>query len=371
MKILILSKRQYTNLDLIDDKFGRLRELPMALAERGHEVAGICLSYRPRAEGVYPDTGAKARVRWHSINFKRLFTFGAKNYFNTLDLTLKQRKPDLIWASSDALHIILGVYAAKRYGVPFVADLYDNYESFSTTRLTGGKRLFRHALKSADGITCVSQPLGRYIRKVTGFIGPVEIIENAVPKGIFAPLDKLACRQQLGLSSDGIYIGTAGAIYRSRGIDVLFEAVEKLSRKKPDVHLVLAGPCDKGLKFPESNRVHYLGKLPPDKVPVFLSALDVQVICNRDSTFGRYCFPQKFYETVACEVPFVAASVGAMREILKDHPGLLFEPENTASLVLSLQQQIQCPFPLPLKAETWDMRGIKLEDFFKVVLNRF
>jgi len=32
MRIVVLSKRQYTNKDVIDDRYGRLWEIPMALA---------------------------------------------------------------------------------------------------------------------------------------------------------------------------------------------------------------------------------------------------------------------------------------------------------------------------------------------------
>ena len=45
MKILVLTKRQYMGKDLLDDRFGRFRELPLELAKLGHEVTGICLSY--------------------------------------------------------------------------------------------------------------------------------------------------------------------------------------------------------------------------------------------------------------------------------------------------------------------------------------
>ena len=50
MKILVLTKRRYMGKDLLDDRFGRFRELPLELARLGHQVRGLCLSYRPRNE---------------------------------------------------------------------------------------------------------------------------------------------------------------------------------------------------------------------------------------------------------------------------------------------------------------------------------
>ena len=369
MRILVLSKRQYMNRDLIDDRYGRFRELPLALASAGHEVSGICLSYRPRDEGRRDDVEDNAQVVWHALNVKRLLPWGSTSYWRTIDVIGRDFRPDLVWACSDALHAILGVRIAKRLGASLVIDLYDNFESFPATRFPEVTAAFRRALRCADGITCVSVPLARYVRETSYCKGPIEVIENAVPKGLFRPMDQVNCRRELGLPTDGLLIGTAGAISKSRGIETLFRAFEILAQERSDIHLVLAGPCDKGLTLPRNSRVHYLGMLPPKMVPVFLSTLNITVICNRESAFGKYCFPQKFYEGVACGVPVVAAGTGAMRELLKDTPEHLFEPENVDNLVAVLRRQIDSPVALPLEVPTWTTLGNRLADFF--VLCRF
>lgn len=365
MRILVLSKRQYTNLDLIDDRFGRLRELPLTLAAAGHDVVGICLSYRPREEGRRDDVVNKIQVAWHTLNFKRLLPWGSMSYQRTISRIGRDFRPDLVWACSDALHAILGAQVAKRLGASLVIDLYDNFESFSVTRIPGITLAFRHALCCADGITCVSHPLAQYIRETSSCKCPVEVIENAVPEGIFYPMDRASCRTALGLPRDGIFIGTAGAISKSRGIETLFRAFEILALERSDVHLVLAGSCDRGLILPQTSRLHYLGTLPTNKVPVFLSSLNIAVICNRESAFGKYCFPQKFYESIACGLPVVAASTGSMLELLKDKPEYLFEPENVDNLVTALRGQIDNPCPLLLEVPSWSTIGNKLEDFFR------
>ena len=367
MRILVLSKRQYTNLDLIDDRFGRLRELPVALTRLGHEVAGVCLSYRPRDEGRRDDVIENAHVAWHTLNFKRLLPWDAMSYWRTIDKIGRNFHPDLVWACSDALHAILGLRVSKRLGASLVIDLYDNFESFAATRIPGMTSAFRHALRCADGITCVSYPLARYVRETSSTKAPIKVIENAVPEGIFYPMDRTSCRRELALPQDGIFIGTAGAISKSRGIETLFRAFKILARERPDVHLVLAGTCDKGLILPQSSRLHYFGTLPPNKVPVFLSSLNIAVICNRESAFGKYCFPQKFYESVACGLPVVAAATGSMLELLKDKPEQLFEPENVDSLVAVLRNQIDSLTTMPLNVPTWTTLGNQLERFFSLV----
>lgn len=364
MRILVITKRQYTNRDLIDDRFGRLRELPLALAARGHTVMGVCLSYKTREEGNFFDEKNDARVCWHSLNINRLIPWRAKNYWQLIDKIGKDFSPDLIWACSDAFHAVFGSRIARTLKRPLVIDLYDNFESFVATHLPGITTAFRRALRQAAGVTVVSRSLAQYVHETINCNGKVEIIENAIPKGLFHPKDRTECRREYGFSRDDIYIGTAGAISKSRGIKTLFNAFKILSRERPDVHLALAGPCDKGLRLPKSYRAHYLGILPQEQVPIFLSTLNVAVICNLDSGFGKYCFPQKFYEFVACGVPVVAAKTGAMEELMKDRPEHLYATENADDLAAALRHQINTPQVLELDVLTWAAQGKRLEAFF-------
>ena len=64
MRVLVLTKRQYMSKDLITDRFGRFREIPLALSQKGHKVFGVCLSYDSKdAEQIKDDA-----VIWKSIN---------------------------------------------------------------------------------------------------------------------------------------------------------------------------------------------------------------------------------------------------------------------------------------------------------------
>ena len=364
MRILILSKRQYMSLDLINDRYGRFRELPLALAALENKVTGICLSYRPRSEGLVDDIQNDTKVSWHTLNLRRLLSWGAKSYWKTLNTLGRDFRPDLVWACSDAIHAILGVHIANKLNAALVIDLYDNFESYPLTHIPGITAAFRQALRKADGITCVSRPLAEYVLKTTHCSCPIEVIENAVPEKLFHPMDQSISRRKLKLPENDILIGTAGAISRSRGIDSLVGAFEVIAKKRTDIHLVLAGPCDKDIILSSHPRLHYLGVLPQDTVPIFLSSLNINVICNRDSEFGRYCFPQKYFEAVACGVPVVAAATGAILELLKNTPALLFEPDNIDSLVSVLLSQIANPIASSAEIQTWTMLGKRLDKFF-------
>lgn len=362
MNVLVLSKRQYTGKDLLDDRYGRLREIPLALAARGHRVQGVCLSYRRRDEGQRADTVGDASVDWHSFNARRLVPLLPGNYWRMLDSIARHLQPDVVWACSDAFHIVAGRHLARRLGVPLAVDLYDNFESFAATRLPGVRLAFRTAVREAALVTCVSRPLAELVRVTPGCRGRIAVIENATDPLLFRVREQAACRAALGLPQDALLIGTAGALSASRDIGLLFDAFARLADEQPRLHLVLAGPRDAGLALPSGAHVHDLGQLPLERVALLFAALDVAVVCNRDSAFGRYCFPQKLQEILACGVPVVAAAVGAVEDVLRGEPRSLYAPGDLAGLVTALRGQLANPAACAVAVPSWRDMAARLDE---------
>src|ERR1043166_6654554 len=104
VRVLVLTKRQYMAKDLLDDRFGRYRELPLELARRGHEVRGICLSYRARTAGRFDDAAVdgKAAVAWLAVNLKDIDA-----YLKHAGKWMKDFRPDVVWAGSAAFHVFI------------------------------------------------------------------------------------------------------------------------------------------------------------------------------------------------------------------------------------------------------------------------
>ncbi|MEE8266646.1 MAG: glycosyltransferase [Acidiferrobacterales bacterium] len=365
MRLLVLTKRQYTTKDLLDDRFGRLRELPLALARCGQEVTGICLSYRDRDEGtvVDEDRNAGVRVIWHSVNAGRTKLPGLVRFMRQASKLAHRTQPDVILAFSDSFYGIMGVQLARRLNSKCVFDLYDNFESFGSTSIPGMLPLYKRAVRVADGVTCVSNALMHLVRESYKRDKPTALIPNAIDSSVFYPRDKAKCRQALGLPLDATIIGTAGALHKNRGIDALFRGFEALSKQEANIHLAVAGSRDRATRLPSGPRVHDLSVLPLSKVPLLLSSLDVAVVCNKDSLFGRYCFPQKAYEIIACRVPMVAADVGAMKELMHPHAQYLFKPDDPSDLARAVRAQLDARFVPDGNVPTWDDVAGELERF--------
>ena len=152
MRIVVLSKRQYTNKDVIDDQYGRLWEIPLALAGQGHSVTCICLSYQKRQSGteVFAAPGGHS-IRWISVNAGVLGIFGFIRFVLLASKTIKADRPDVVWSASDTIYTVLGRYFARKFACRFVADLYDNFEYFASYRVPVLKSKYRTAMREADG----------------------------------------------------------------------------------------------------------------------------------------------------------------------------------------------------------------------------
>jgi teichuronic acid biosynthesis glycosyltransferase TuaC len=128
---------------------------------------------------------------------------------------------------------------------------------------------------------------------------------------------------------------------------------------------VLAGARERGLRVPKGPRVHDLKTLPHERVPTFINSLNLSVIGYHDSVQGRYSFPQKAYEILACHAPLIAAAVGTMQDLLRDQPGCLFQPGHPESLAAAARYQLKSPVKLDIPVPTWRALAKYLEGFFE------
>ncbi|WP_149195510.1 glycosyltransferase family 4 protein [Luteimonas suaedae] len=361
MRVLVLCKRQYTGKDLLDDRYGRLFELPVALAARGASVAVVATSYRTRGALVREERG----VRWRSVDALPWLPLITKMQHSE---ALAWR-PNVIWASSDALHLVAGVRLAKRLGVPVILDLYDDYEAFGLTRSPGLRGALRRACSQAQALTAVSQSLADVLPG-RGKVPPViEVVCNGVPNDFAPVVQQTEARRMLGLPASGRLIGTAGALYASRGIADLFDAFRRLHARDSELRLVVAGPRSHSVAKAIPQGAFDLGLLPHAQMPLLMRALDVGVVCNRDTAFGRSCHPQKLVEMVSCSLPFVAAEVGEAARLLSDEADKLYPPGDGAALAGRIASQLSDPRPAKMSlARTWDSIAEQLERALEATL---
>jgi glycosyltransferase involved in cell wall biosynthesis len=353
MRIAFLCKRQYMSKDVIVDRYARLYEIPFQLARRGHAVRAWCLSYQRHADGQWQHEAAPGSLQWESRGTGRLKLPALATYPSRLLRSLRAFEPDVVIGASDIPHVALAAWLAGRLRTPYAVDLYDNFEGFGQARIPGMVALLRNAARGAALVTTTSEPLRELVRDAYGAHGDVVAMPSTIDKAVFRQMDRMQCRRALGLPEGARLVGTAGGLLRDKGIGTLYAAWRHLSEADANLHLVLAGPIDPRLPPPAGARVHHLGNLPHSKTAELFNALDVGVIYLRDTPFGRYCFPQKAYEMLACGLPVVAAAIGVMPYLLAGQPDSLYPAEDERALAQAVLLRLSQPVRAAVRIEDW------------------
>ena len=97
-------------------------------------------------------------------------------------------------------------------------------------------------------------------------------------------------------------IGYSGAI--SWWVDL--ELVEAVARKRPDWSFVFVGPVKEGIRLPRLANVRFVGQVPYEAVPSYLSVFDVCLIPFRQTRLIESVDPIKVYEYLATGKPIVS-----------------------------------------------------------------
>lgn len=340
--------------DVILDQYARLYEIPNQLSLLGHEVECFCLSYQSHDEATWDESNNSRYLKWHSKSYKGVKKIGLLNYSFYLLKQVSTFRPDLIIAASDMPHIVLGEWISKKLHKPFVADLYDNFEAYGQAKIPFLKLLFHRALSSAQLISTTSSSLAEKIRQEYSSVPQIFPMPSVIDKKVFKTGDKNVARQLLNLPLDKPLVGTAGGLTRMKGIDDLFNAWEILKKEDDQIHLVLAGPTEKNMPLPSGDRVIYLGLIAHENVANLFNALDVGILCIPDDEFGRYCFPQKAYEMLACNLSIVSSEVGDMKFLLEDTSDHLYSIGNTKDLANKIKKQIYSVNQLNIPILDWE-----------------
>ncbi len=369
MRIAFVCKRRYTGKDVIGDRFGRLYEIPRQLAMRGHEVTCLCIEYqRGGQDGSWEHDAGPGLLEWRSRSLGMLRIPRLAQYPMHLLSALRSLKPDLVIGASDIPNVGLARWAAGRIGVPCVTDLYDDFTSFGQARIPGARKVLGDAVSGSDLVFVVSDPLRRIVIESWNPRSEVVVVPNAVDSGIFHSVDKASARAKLGLPLSGRLFGTAGGLYRSKGIEALYSAWEKVKIADSEAHLVLAGPFHPSLPPIEGERIHYLGSIPHADVCLLINALDVAVATVEDNAFGRSCFPQKAYEILACGTPIAAADIGSISTLLSAHPESLYQAGSAESLAACVLRQFKTRVVPAVPVFQWSEVGAIVDDWLARII---
>lgn len=194
-----------------------------------------------------------------------------------------------------------------------VVDEYSAYPTLTAEQAAHQKQLDHTLTARADLVFCTARSLVEARR-------PINPNTHYMPNAV----DYRAFQQMLAdpslLPPAGMtdlprpILGVIGGINAKLDLTLLAE----LAEQRPGWSLALVGPLSYGLDPDELTRlralrnVHFLGPVPPERVPATIAACDVCLIPYRLNQQTRHVNPLKVYEYLAAGKPVVATALAEL-----------------------------------------------------------
>jgi glycosyltransferase involved in cell wall biosynthesis len=327
VKLLFVCKRRPQGRDLLSRPYGRFHYLPALLAERGHDVRLLLVDHRG-SDTARDHAHGLQRV---ALDLRRL---GPVQLRRALLQEARDFRPDWVVGLSDAWAGWFAHALARDAGARLALDAYDNYESYMPWNLPL-HALWHRALRAATVVTAAGPQLSTLLQRHAG--RPVQLLPMAADPG-FVPMDRADCRRSLGLPEAAPMCGYFGGWAQRRGTDALLPAFQALRARVPEATLVLSGHPPPAVARAEG--VIALGYVADAQLPLLANAVDVSCVLAANSAFGRYSYPAKLCEAIACERPVVASATEAVRWMLADAPERLTPVGDTAALSRAMEASL-------------------------------
>jgi len=168
----------------------------------------------------------------------------------------------------------------------------------------------RRVVSFADRIVCVSPRLADEFASRGVQPDKLSVVGNGHDPSRFAPVPD--ARTRLGLDADKRYVGFVGSLSRWHGLDVILAAFDDVVVAYPDTDLLVVGDgprrqalTEKAASAGLADHVEFVGSVPHDRVPAYMSAFDVGIALKHPAIPGS---PLKLFEYLACGTPVLATA---------------------------------------------------------------
>ena len=359
-------------------------ELAKALASRGHDVTivapqsernGAIFTTLTRVHTVFVPV-----VRWGGL---RPFSFfwGSTSMLKRL---LQARHPEvLLWFDSPGQMAPLWALRKNTCPVVYFVNGLPLEEVRGLWRRPLLRGLLSYGLRLASRKATALVSVCPEVLSGLGKLEPINtkqssVIRNGVDPDHFFPQSPEESRAELGLTSQGPYIGFVGGFFPWHGLDTLIEAVAIVANTFPTVQCLLVGDGQTKRALEEqvqqlllSAHVQFTGRADFDMVPKWIAASDVCVVLHRQTR----SYPgdsMKLWEYLACARPVVATAGPGYGETVEElHCGLSAKADDPSDLARQLLRLLvdhnlrasmgERGRTAVVRRHTWSVRAAQLE----------
>ncbi|NVM04907.1 MAG: glycosyltransferase family 4 protein [Candidatus Helarchaeota archaeon] len=260
-------------------------------------------------------------------------------YYTSLVKAIRRSKPDIIHLLEEPYSlfslqtIALKKLLAKKARVIFFTsdNLSYNYK-FPYRFSFFLKRIEIFTFKNLDYALCVNEEVKNILR-LKEFNKPAKILPHCFDFSLFKKTDPGKLKDELELK--GTVIGFIGRIIREKGLNTLLKACSELTE---EFTLLIIGrgnykseliKLSKELSITE--RIRFIDVVKYEKVPKYLGLMNIFVLPSVTTERWKEQFGRVIIEAMACEVPIIGSSSGAIPEVIGEY-GLIFRENDYIDL---------------------------------------
>ena len=203
------------------------------------------------------------------------------------------------------------------------------------------------AASRADGVLAVSQALANDMAALGMDARKISLHYTGLDRDRFRPLDHSGLRAALGqslglaLPENQPLFTSVGALIERKGQDLAIKALASI----PDAQLLLVGkgPDEQHLRnlardLGLAERVHFLGSVDHDLLPVILSASNAMVLPSASEGLAN-----AWVEALACGTPLVINDAGGARELVTSPDAGLIVERTLEAVAQGMRQILDNP----------------------------
>jgi glycosyltransferase involved in cell wall biosynthesis len=238
---------------------------------------------------------------------------------------------------------VAAALAAWISGRPFIVTLRGN-ETMHSRKLVRGA-LIGWVLRRASRVVTVSERLKLFAINAGARLERVTTISNGIDASVFYPRDREASRRRFQIDPGETLVVSAGALIERKGHHRIVRALKPLVASGRNIRLLIAGTPGREGNFEAeieqtvnecdmSTRVHLLGHVNQQDLPMLMSAADI--FCLASSREG---WPNVVHEAMGCGTPVVATDIGGIPEMVPSGEyGCVVPPGDQGALELALEE---------------------------------
>jgi glycosyltransferase involved in cell wall biosynthesis len=257
--------------------------------------------------------------------------------YQTLSFGLREFRPDIVHAEEEPDSLAaLQITLARRWFAPRARLILFTWQNVDRRRRPEVRWVTRQTLRAADAVLCGNREAQRILSQ-HGYHGYLEVLpSNGVDTDTFRPCSGRPVRQTF-------VAGYVGRFVPEKGIRTLLEAMAQLGAAF-ELRLVGGGRDGPALQAQSlalslGERVQFVPARPPAQVAEYMCELDALVLPSLTTPVWKEQFGRVLTEAMACRVPVVGSSSGAIAEVV-DTAGLIF-PEGDATALAGCLRQLQ------------------------------